>query len=69
MTILDTTTIRRVARPFRRFGLAELLGLARQRSDLARLDKHLLKDLGITPEEAAAESRRRFWDVPHYWRG
>ncbi|MFZ5963751.1 DUF1127 domain-containing protein [Thalassococcus sp. BH17M4-6] len=33
----------------------------RTRRALAKLDPHLLKDVGITPAEARAEAARRFW--------
>lgn len=34
---------------------------SRQRRDLAELDAHLLKDIGLTPGEAAREARKPFW--------
>ena len=34
---------------------------ARQRRDLADLDAHLLKDIGVTPGQAARESSKPFW--------
>lgn len=40
----------------------------RQRQHLARLDAARLDDLGITRDEAEAESRRPFWDAPTHWR-
>jgi hypothetical protein len=40
----------------------------RQRSSLARLDDHLLRDIGLTPETAKAEADRPLWDVPARWR-
>jgi uncharacterized protein YjiS (DUF1127 family) len=33
----------------------------RQRRDLAKLNPHLLRDIGITPYEAARECRKPFW--------
>nr|WP_261384681.1 DUF1127 domain-containing protein [Vannielia litorea] len=45
-----------------------LLALRRQRRALARLDAELLKDIGITPDEARTEAARRLWDVPPGWR-
>ena len=35
---------------------------ARQRRDLAGLDAHLLKDIGVTPGEAAREAAKPFWE-------
>jgi uncharacterized protein YjiS (DUF1127 family) len=34
---------------------------AEQRRKLAELDEHLLKDIGVTPAEAAAESSKPWW--------
>lgn len=48
----------------RRGSLLDALALYRQRRALARLDDAALDDLGITREEAIAESRRWFWDRP-----
>lgn len=33
----------------------------RSRAALAVLEPHLLKDIGLTPEDARAEAQRRFW--------
>jgi uncharacterized protein YjiS (DUF1127 family) len=41
--------------------------LARQRRALARLDDHLLRDIGIDPREAWSEAVRPVWDVPRHW--
>jgi uncharacterized protein YjiS (DUF1127 family) len=43
--------------------------LSRHRAALARLDNHLLVDIGLSPEMAEAEASRPFWDVPPHWRG
>ncbi len=57
-----------VARPglWRRIG--RLLALSRQRRALARLDDHMLKDIGLTRHQAYAEAQKRVWDVPASWR-
>lgn len=39
-----------------------------QRRALERLDDAALNDIGVTREEATAESRRWAWDVPDHWR-
>lgn len=49
--------------------LIGLFGLWRQRQALARMDDHMLQDLGLTRDEAQAESARPVWDVPAHWRG
>jgi uncharacterized protein YjiS (DUF1127 family) len=65
----------RLARPraaLRFFGLpailARLAGLARSRKGLARLDDHLLRDIGVTRDEAMAEASRTPWDAPLHWK-
>lgn len=63
---------RRLPGPSRRPLLSRLLHLAalrRNRSRLAQLDDHLLRDIGLTRDEARAEAERPVWDVPSHWRG
>ena len=38
----------------------------RSRRDLAQLDERLLRDIGLTPSEAIAESAMSFWK-PFVW--
>ena len=47
--------------------LRQMLALSRSRRDLARLDDHLLRDIGLSSSEAEAEASRRDWDVPPHW--
>ncbi|MEM1299861.1 MAG: DUF1127 domain-containing protein [Pseudomonadota bacterium] len=35
-----------------------------ERQDLSQLDAHMLKDIGLTREDAVAEARRPIWDLP-----
>lgn len=35
----------------------------RDRQLLSRLDPHLLRDIGLTPEEAQTECTKRFWQA------
>jgi len=49
--------------------LFALLSLRRQRAGLRDLPPHILRDIGLTPEEAQAEADRPFWDAPPHWRG
>ncbi|SIN81922.1 DUF1127 domain-containing protein [Vannielia litorea] len=46
----------------------DLVALRRQRRALADLDAALLKDIGVSPDEARLEAARRLWDVPQGWR-
>ncbi len=48
--------------------LMSYLSLYRQRKALANLDDHLLRDLGLTREEALREADRPLWDAPSHWR-
>lgn len=54
--------------PASRATLSEMMATYRQRRALARLDAAALEDLGLTREEALAESQRPFWDLPVRWR-
>ena len=48
--------------------LLDLFALRRQRSHLGRLPPHLLRDIGLTEEEARTEADRPLWDAPSHWR-
>ena len=48
--------------------LLQAAELQRSRRALARLDDHLLRDIGLTRAEAEAEVRRGTWDAPLHWR-
>lgn len=48
-------------------GFGKLFALARQRRTLGQLEPHLLKDIGITPAQAFAETSKNAWDVPKHW--
>lgn len=48
--------------------LRRMLNLRRQRQDLRALDPHLLRDIGITSDQALREADRAPWDVPSHWR-
>ncbi len=58
------------ARPSRSFlaRFGQILALSRSRRALARLDDHLLRDIGLSRSEAEAEAARDDWDVPPHWR-
>jgi uncharacterized protein YjiS (DUF1127 family) len=57
----DEVRLRRAA--FAEIARTVALWLARrrQRRDLAELDAHLLKDIGVSPGEAAREAAKPFW--------
>jgi uncharacterized protein YjiS (DUF1127 family) len=48
--------------------LAAMATVARHRKALAKLEPRLLRDIGLTTEEAEAELSRPVWDVPAHWR-
>ena len=41
---------------------------ARARHRLARLEPHLLRDIGMTAEEAEALAKTPEWDAPAHWK-
>jgi len=50
--------------------LARIIGMIairRQRNALKNLDDHLLRDIGLTRDEAEIEAEKPLWDAPHYW--
>jgi uncharacterized protein YjiS (DUF1127 family) len=49
--------------------LFAILATQRQRRALGRLDQAHLRDIGLTYDQAQAESQRKLWDVPGHWRG
>ena len=52
-------TSRRLLRRF----LARWYDRHLQRLDLAEIDEHLLRDLGLTPEDVRRECAKRFWQA------
>jgi len=66
-----TTIPRSASRPHDIAALVRRMALGlcalRQRRHLADLDDALLRDIGLTREEARAEARRPLWDVPDSW--
>ncbi len=61
--IAPTTWVRRVVR---RLQAAQIL--YKQRNALAKLDDALLRDIGVTREQANSEALRPVWDGPNHWR-
>jgi uncharacterized protein YjiS (DUF1127 family) len=60
----------RARSPFRLFSALRRFGsITRSRRHLSRLDEHLLRDIGLTRQEAETEAFRAPWDVPPHWRG
>jgi uncharacterized protein YjiS (DUF1127 family) len=61
----DAVASRRVARPAKGLWLAWLARAWQAhvtRGYLAEMDARMLKDIGVSPAEAAAEARRLPWD-------
>jgi uncharacterized protein YjiS (DUF1127 family) len=54
----------RTSRP----SIAARLALWRSRRALARLDHHLLQDIGVTADDARREAALTVWDVPETWK-
>lgn len=46
----------------------DLLALRRSRRRLTDLDAHMLRDIGLTAEQARGEAELPFWDAPAHWR-
>ena len=53
----------RIALPIRLW-----MSLSKSRSQLAKLDRHLLADIGLTENLASFEAARPFWDAQAHWR-
>ncbi|MCW1917353.1 DUF1127 domain-containing protein [Rhodobacter sp. KR11] len=47
--------------------IARALALHQSRKGLAALDAHMLRDIGLTAEEARREATRPLWDAPDHW--
>ena len=47
--------------------IAQLIAKRRLRQELARLDAHMLDDIGLTPEDVRREVDRSTWDAPEHW--
>ena len=43
------------------------LSINRERHHLNALDDHLLRDIGLTRDEAETEAKRSAWDAPERW--
>ena len=70
-TLTLSLRLRRTGLALTRFPsrLLALSALSRSRRSVARLDDHLLRDIGITRAEAMAEASRPAWDAPSHWMG
>ncbi len=67
MTHIAISTPRRIRRKALGARLLNMIGLARQRRALARLDDHMLDDIGVSRSQARAEAERPIWDAPDCW--
>ncbi|MBW4707524.1 hypothetical protein KX928_06975 [Roseobacter sp. YSTF-M11] len=69
MALIDHFTLSWPKTPGTRFvGFGALLKLWRSRKALAKLDKHQLDDIAVTPEAAEREAHKPVWDVPNTWK-
>ncbi len=66
-TNVHPTGRRHVARPSFWQWLIAAFAARRQRARLSQLPPHLLKDIGLSQEEADREAKRGMWDVPEHW--
>lgn len=48
--------------------IVQMQELRAARLALARLDDHLLRDIGLSAAEAQEEAERAPWDAPAHWR-
>lgn len=46
----------------------DVIAARRQRRALLALEDHLLVDIGLTRDKAAAEGHKSLWNVPNHWR-
>ena len=68
MAYLSQSTFSRPSSATRpRLSLREMRALYRQRRHLAQLDDHILRDIGLTREEATSEALKPFWNMPQSW--
>lgn len=51
--------------PFRR--LLQTVAMKRSRHRLSELDDHMLRDIGLTREQASREAAKVCWDAPAHW--
>jgi uncharacterized protein YjiS (DUF1127 family) len=58
-----TLPLRRIENPVARLfaTVSAALTRHRDRAQLAKLDSHILRDIGIAPEDAAREAAKPFW--------
>jgi uncharacterized protein YjiS (DUF1127 family) len=58
----ETASLRRLAT-----SILRALHLRQTRQHLAQLEPHLLRDIGLTQDQARGEASRPLWDAPHVW--
>lgn len=70
MTVRALPQSHRLRRTPKRFWavLKWVVNVARTRKQMAQLDDHILRDIGLTRDEAEAEAARPVWDVPPHWK-
>lgn len=65
-TVAHSLTRPRKGGIFARF--RDMAEIRRQRRALRDLSDHLLKDIGLSAQDARDETERPAWDVPAHWR-
>ena len=68
MTMITHSAIRSTSRrQHRAQQIRKLFRLHQQRNSLSLLSDRMLRDIGVSREEALRESRRPVWDLPQHW--
>lgn len=65
-TFFSAALIPSVGRAFSAPFVRLAASVVRERHDLSKLDAAMLRDIGISEAEAAAEARRPIWDLPSH---
>ncbi len=69
MSISRTLLSLKVSRPSLFAALRTAVAVNKQRRALAKLEPHMLDDIGVSKTDAWSETKRPFWELPerHRW--
>jgi uncharacterized protein YjiS (DUF1127 family) len=65
--VLATSSHSAASRPGPLRRLLRGIAMGRSRHRLGELDDHLLRDIGLTRDQARQEADRASWDAPSHW--